>query len=252
MAFKDHFSSHARAYAAFRPAWPETLVDALADAGGTNHVWDVGCGSGQLSTLLTRRFSRVTATDASAEQIAQARPAERVSYLVASAERSTLPAASVDCIVVAQAAHWFDMPAFCAEAARVARPQSLVALATYGLLFVKPELDALINTFALETLANFWPPERGHVDTGYRDLHFPFEPVTLPSLEMRARWNRHQLLGYVHTWSALVAAQRAGAQPRIDAFVQQLDAAWPDAELALEVRWPLTVRAGRVPMSTHR
>jgi hypothetical protein len=30
LSFKDHFSTHSAAYAAFRPTYPESLVDYLA------------------------------------------------------------------------------------------------------------------------------------------------------------------------------------------------------------------------------
>lgn len=248
MGFKDHFSGHASAYAAYRPTYPLALVDTLADASpATDRAWDAGCGSGQLSVLLARRFTTVEASDASAEQVANAVAAPRVTYRCAPAERSGLPDASVDCVVVAQAAHWFDLEAFAAECARVGRPGALVALVTYGLMFIRPDLDACLNTFALETLKDFWPPERRHVDTGYAALHFPFAPVALPLLSMRAAWSLTQTLGYVGTWSAAAAAGRAGRRDLVDAFEAELASRWGAPETVREVEWPLTVRAGRLP-----
>lgn len=247
MGFKDHFSGHAGAYAAWRPSYPEALVDALADASpATRAVWDVGCGSGQLSTLLTRRFDAVLATDPSAEQLSHALAAPHVSYSCASAEHSGLEAASVDCIVAAQAAHWFDLPAFVLECRRVGRPGALVALVTYGWMFIRPDLDERINTFALETLGPFWPPERRHVDSGYRTLDFPLEPVSLPALTMRASWRLDQVLGYVGTWSAVAAARRAGQGALFDTFAEALASLWGDGAEARTVEWPLAVRAGRL------
>ena len=67
------------------------------------------------------------ATDASADQIAQARPLDRVHYRVAVAEASGLGAGSVDLVPVAQAAHWFRLPAFHAEARWVLTPGGAVA-----------------------------------------------------------------------------------------------------------------------------
>lgn len=247
MGFKDHFSGHAGAYAAWRPSYPESLVDALADASpATRAVWDVGCGSGQLSTLLTRRFDAVLATDPSAEQLSHAVAAPNVRYSCASAEHSGLEAASVDCIVAAQAAHWFDLPAFVLECRRAGRPGGLVALVTYGWMFIRPDLDERINTFALQTLGPFWPPERRHVDSGYRTLDFPLEPVSLPSLTMRASWRLDQVLGYVGTWSAVAAARRAGQGALFDTFASELASVWGDEAEVRTVEWPLAVRAGRL------
>jgi SAM-dependent methyltransferase len=136
--FKDHFSLGSDRYAAFRPTYPAALADWLAGlCASTDAAWDVGCGTGQLSVLLARRFGCVFATDASAEQVAMAQPAAGVEYSVAPAERSGLADASVDLVVAAQAAHWFDLPEFYAEVRRVARPGAVVALVCYG----KCEID---------------------------------------------------------------------------------------------------------------
>ena len=134
-AFKDHFSTRSAEYAAYRPTYPRALVDFLADAApGTELALDCGCGTGQLSVLLGERFARVVATDASQKQIENAEPHARVAYRVAPAEASGLGDASADLVVAAQAAHWFDLPAFYAEARRVARPHGVVALVTYGII----------------------------------------------------------------------------------------------------------------------
>jgi len=56
-------------YARHRPTYPPALVDFLADhCARTELAVDVGCGNGQLSRLLTARFAKVIATDASADQ----------------------------------------------------------------------------------------------------------------------------------------------------------------------------------------
>jgi SAM-dependent methyltransferase len=245
MTFKDHFSSGSKAYAAFRPTYPPALVDRLAEAcRSTDVAWDVGCGSGQLSTLLAARFKAVLGTDASQNQIDHATKAERVTYLCRPAEDSGFFARSVDCIVVAQAAHWFDMPRFNAECVRVGRPGALVALVSYGLMFVEPRIDECVSQFALETLKDHWPPERHHVDTGYRELAFPFTPVTLPPISMRAEWSCDQTLGYVGTWSAVGALSRAGQSARLTEFAAELIELWGPGARAVE--WPLVMRAGRI------
>jgi SAM-dependent methyltransferase len=246
VSFHDHFSGHAAQYAAHRPAWPVELVDALAAVShGHERAWDVGCGSGQLSTLLPARFREVIATDASAAQLEHARPAPGVTYRCARAGASGLDAQSVDCVVVAQAAHWFDLPAFVAECRRVGRPGAPVVLVTYGLMLLRDDLDVLIDDFALNTLARFWPPERRHVDDGYASLDFPLAAVPFPAVTMRARWSVEQTLGYVETWSAVAAAKKAGAGARFTDFASSLRQTWSDGSL-LDVQWPLAVRAGRL------
>src|SRR5579872_1342582 len=156
-AFKDHFSELAAGYAAHRPTYPRALVDYLAGIAPAQRLaWDCGCGSGQLSTLLAEPFEQVVATDASAEQIASAVPADRVEYRVAPAEASGLSDASVDLVTVAQAAHWFDLPAFYAEARRVARPGAGIALVTYGIMEVDDETDRVTMPFYYDVLKGYW------------------------------------------------------------------------------------------------
>src|SRR5438876_4020524 len=140
--FQDHFSDVAAAYAAHRPTYPAALVDFLAESAPRRDLaWDAGCGSGQLSVLLAERFARVIATDASPAQIAHAAPHPNVAYACAPAEDSGLPPGVADLAVAAQAAHWFDLPAYYAEVRRVGRAGALVALVTYGLVRVDHAID---------------------------------------------------------------------------------------------------------------
>ena len=248
MGFKDHFSSAAASYAAHRPTYPAELVAFLASASPARDLaWDCGCGSGQLSTLLAGPFARVVATDASPDQVAKARPHPGVTYRCAPAEGSALPDGCADLVVAAQAAHWFDLPAFYAEVRRVARPGALVALVTYGIVLLgEPALDEAMGRFYRGALHPFWPPERRHVEDGYRSLAFPFPEVPAPPLAMRAEWTLGQLVGYLHTWSAVLAMERAGEAAALAAFESRLAAGWGPAETVRTIRWPLAVRAGRV------
>lgn len=245
--FKDHFSSVASAYAAHRPTYPAAVVDYLADAArGRDVVWDAGCGSGQLSTLLAARFARVIATDPSAEQIAQARPHAGVEYRQSSAEASGLEPASVDVATAAQAAHWFDLPRYYAEVRRVVRPGGLVALLAYGVVHVEHELMGVVDRFYWQTLAGFWPQERRIVEDGYRSLPFPFPEVATPPFAITATWSLPELLGYVRTWSAVQAIERAQGGEAYSGFAHALATAWGDADRRRPVRWDLAVRLGRV------
>jgi len=246
-SFQDHFSDVAAAYAAYRPSYPPALVDFLARlAPARRLVWDAGCGSGQLSLLLAGHFERVVATDASPEQIARATAHPKVEYRCARAEASGLPERVADLVTAAQAAHWFDLPAYFAEVRRVARPGGIVALISYGVVTADADLDAVIRPFYREVLGAYWPPERRHVDEGYRSLPFPFEELDGPSLEIRLDWRLEQLVGYVGTWSAVWALERAQGQGSFATFRRELAKAWGPATTVRTVRWPLALRVGRV------
>ncbi|MCJ2036507.1 class I SAM-dependent methyltransferase [Methylobacterium sp. J-068] len=246
--FKDHFSSHAAGYAAHRPTYPAALVDALAAAApGRDLALDCGCGTGQLSVLLAARFARVVATDASAQQIANARPHPSVTYRTAPAERSGLPDASADLVTVAQAAHWLDLDAFYAEARRVARPGAILALVTYGVPHVgDAAAEAVVQGFYRDVLGSYWPPERRHVEDGYRGLAFPFAEIATPPLAIAVSWSLGDLIGYTETWSAVRALERAAGRAPMETFLTALAEAWGEPERRRSVRWPLSVRAGRL------
>ena len=103
MPFKDHFSGHASDYAKFRPHYPRDLFAYLAEiAPERKCAWDCATGNGQAAIALTEFFQNVVATDASETQIANGQPHDRITYRVASAERSELPSAAVDLITATQ------------------------------------------------------------------------------------------------------------------------------------------------------
>ena len=245
--FKDHFSDVAAAYAAHRPSYPAAVVDFLAGLAPARRLaWDAGCGSGQLSLLLAGPFERVVATDASPEQIARAAPHPKVEYRCAAAGVSGLPDGVVDLATAAQAAHWFDLPAYYAEVRRVAGRGGIVALISYGVVTAGADLDAVIQPFYRGVLAAYWPPERRHVDDGYRSLPFPFQELDAPAFEIRLDWRLEDLVGYIGTWSAVWALQQAEGQGPFVKFRQELAQAWGPATAIRTVRWPLALRVGRV------
>ena len=166
-SFADHFSSIATRYAAYRPTYPPALVDVLADRAPSGTAWDIGCGTGQLSVDLARRFPRVIATDPAQAQIDAATPAPGVEYRCAPAEASGLPDGSITLAVAAQAAHWFDWPRFLAEAARVTVPGALVALVSYGVLDVAGDAaNTIVQRFYTDDAGPYWPAGRAHVENG--------------------------------------------------------------------------------------
>src|SRR5256885_5252495 len=166
-SFKDYFSEHAAEYAAHRPNYPPELIDFLATVSlHTDAAWDCGCGSGQLSVLLADRFHQVIATDTSTAQLANARQHPRVEYRLGSAEESGLPDRSVDLAVAAQAAHWFDLPAYYAEVRRVTKPGGIIALITYGNIVADETVLQVLHHFYKNVTGPYWPPGRKHVEDG--------------------------------------------------------------------------------------
>ncbi|MDR2249737.1 class I SAM-dependent methyltransferase [Acinetobacter sp.] len=245
--FKDHFSNNSDRYAAYRPSYPIDLVDELAHfCPAQQRVLDCGCGTGQLSVLLAERFDEVIATDASATQIEKAKMREGVIYRTALAEESGLADGTVDLITVAQAAHWLDLDKFYQEVNRVARPNAIIALITYGVLHVEGAVDTLIQQFYYKTIGQYWPEERKHVEDGYRNLPFPFLAVKIPSVNMEAFWSLDELMGYFNTWSAVKEAQKILGHNPVEQFREELLPEWGNPETKKKITWPLSIRAGRV------
>lgn len=246
-SFKDHFSGHATLYRDARPLPPGDWFAWLAGQAPDHALaWDAGCGNGQASVGLATHFARVVATDPSATQIAQAAAHPAIEYRVEPAEHSSLPDASVSLVCVSQALHWFELERFYAEVRRVAQPGALLAISSYGNCSIERTLDALEGRLYADTLGVDWPPERALVDNGYRELPFPFAPVTTPSFGMRADWTLPQFLAYLRSWSASQRhRQRTGIDP-VEAATPALAQAWGDPAAVRAVRWPFFTRVGRV------
>lgn len=248
MSNEQLFATVAREYATFRPGYPPELFSWLAAiAPSRDTVWDCGCGSGQASASLAEHFHRVFATDVAPEQIAAARAHPRVQYSVAAAEHSGLAAKTVDLVTVAQALHWFDVDAFYAEARRVARPGAIIAVWNYPRpQFVDVELDRLFFEFYSGVVGPYWPPERRHIEAGYRTLPFPFEEVASPEFGLALSWNLDQVLGYVGSWSATARYRKAlGADP-VPSLRESLSAIWAGRGTPVAIRMPLGMRVGRL------
>jgi ubiquinone/menaquinone biosynthesis C-methylase UbiE len=248
MSFSDHFSGVASEYAEYRPLYPAALFDWLAEVAPRRGLaWDCATGSGQAAVAMAARFDRVIATDASAGQIAAATPDPRVEYRVAPAEASGLEPGSVDLVTVAQALHWFDRPAFFAEARRVLRRDGVVAVWTYGHPSLdEPRADAVLQHFYSRTVGPYWPPERALVDTAYRTIDFPFAEIAPLAFEMETRWTLESLVGYVATWSAVTRFRAERGEDPVPDFAAALEASWGDSGLARRIAWPLSLRVGRV------
>ena len=252
MSNAELFSTVAREYANFRPGYPPELFAWLARISPSREaVWDCGCGSGQASVALAEHFAVVHATDVAPEQIAAAKPHPRVRYSVAPAEHSGLPDQSVDLVTVAQALHWFDVTAFYAEAARVARPGSAaggveLSAAAVRRRGARPAILRVLLAGGRAVLA----PERRHIEAGYRTLPFPFEEIEAPEFGARARLEprpgrglREQLVRH------RALSQGAGRRPRAAAArFARAPPGRPTAP-ACAIRMPLGLRVGKLGAS---
>ena len=144
-----------------RDAW---LASAIGTAGV---VLDIGCGGGDLASMLDRqgqRPGRYVGMDLLEERIAAARNAVPWGeFLIGSADRLPLPEASVDGVVAAtlfsSLREAFLLNAVAAEIARVLRPRGRLVL--YDLRYPSPRNRAVapVTVTVLQRLFPGWPIE---------------------------------------------------------------------------------------------
>ncbi|KAF7362434.1 S-adenosyl-L-methionine-dependent methyltransferase [Mycena venus] len=152
--FRSYTAPQAAAYAAGRGSYSPALYEYILsqhknNGGQSDLLLDVGCGTGSVARDLGRFFDRAMGLDPGEKMIdtargigGETRGGEEVDYRVCGAEDidkvEQIVEGSVDLVVAAMAAHWFDMSKFWAAAARVLKPGGSVALWTCASLYCHP------------------------------------------------------------------------------------------------------------------
>jgi SAM-dependent methyltransferase len=232
-------------YARYRPDYPDALAKFLAGvAPDRSLAVDVGCGNGQFTTQLAGYFDSVIGLDPAESQIANAVAHEKVRYRCAPAEKLPLDDGSTSLIAAAQAAHWFDRPHFYDEARRIAKPGAAIALISYGVPELEPDLNARFQSFYRDEIGPYWPAERKLVDSGYAGMDFPFPGRAYPPMAIERHWSAADFLGYVSTWSATRRVGEAGREDILTHFADDLLRLW--REDARKVLWPINMRLGTI------
>ena len=136
------FQRGAADYERGRPGYPEAAIALLARRAGPRPgrvAVDLAAGTGKLTRALLALGADLVAIEPVAgmrEQLQRAVPG--VTVLDGTAERMPLDDASVNAVFVAQAFHWFDVPAAAAEIHRVLAPGG-------GLGVVRNEWDESVD-----------------------------------------------------------------------------------------------------------
>ena len=251
------FATQAPAYAVYRPTYPAAVFERVAahaaahGTGVTACAVDVATGSGQAVPTLAARYDRVVALDAQPAQLAAAPPLPNVEWRVGQAEETGLPEACADLLTAAQALHWFQVPAFYAEAARVLKPRGTLAAWGYDMLSIEPRPRgdeeeearvaranaALRRAFDAPPVGPHWDARRALVDAHYAGMEPPsalFANLQVfrgdDALRMERSLTLAQLVGYMRTWSAYSSFMHASgvAQGGADDPAEQLRAALCD------------------------
>lgn len=244
--FEDHFSKQSQLYAQNRPTYPDEVYAYLASITPSHSLaWDCGTGNGQAAIGLANYFDRVYATDASAEQISHAQTNEKVEYHVEPAEHVSLVDCSVDLVTVAVAVHWFNFDDFYREVKRILKPDGILAVWTYSLPEISPEIDELVQEYYYDILNGFWPERIHYLEEKYGTLPFPFEEISSPFIAIEKEMTPAQYAGFLDSWSATQRYQELKGRHPLELIWDRFIAAWGGQNQTRLVRWPLHFRIGR-------
>lgn len=241
------FSQSSDQYAKHRPQYPDELFSYLGEiCSGHSSAWDCGTGNGQAAVSIAKFFNQVEATDISDEQIKQAIPNAKVKYHVSPAEQTSFKNEAFDLVTVAVAIHWFDQAKFFQEVNRVLKRGGVLAVWTYGLTEVDPEIDAVISDDLLKPIDSFWAEGNRQVMNGYRDLVMPFVEIeNKPSFAVKMAWDLNQLCAYFRTWSAVKRYMTEVGSDPVASLEAKLKAIWGKPSDTKLVRMPLFLRLSR-------
>jgi SAM-dependent methyltransferase len=121
------FRDAAEDYERGRPGYPFEAVRWLID--GAARVVDLGAGTGKLTSSLVELASEVVALELEASMVEKLQRRVAAAHAVcARAEALPIRSDCVDCVVVAQAFHWFDNERALSEMARVLNARGRLGL----------------------------------------------------------------------------------------------------------------------------
>lgn len=274
-------------YAASRPSYPPALYEAILQyhRGKRDQCLDLGTGHGLVARALAPSFAKMIATDPSegmlkqAESLTSKEDYPQISYETGSSDdvAASVSGGSVDMVVAAQAAHWFDYEPTWKELARVMRPGSTLAFWGYADI-VLPENKAAtdiihrwMNSSGL--LGSYWSqPGRSIVENLLRDVvpsseffvdveRVEYVPGTNGRRSGEGRLFMEdskpvkEIMSYVRTWSAFHKWQQAnpeGSRERkgdaVDWMFEEVaerDPAFADPSSKIAVEWGTGVLLAR-------
>lgn len=129
---------------------------------------------------------------------------------------------------------------------RVAAPDAILALVSYGVLRLGGELGARFEQFYWHEIGPYWPAERKLVDSGYSTIDFPFTELQGPPIAIELEWRLEEFLGYISTWSAVRSARAAGREDLLHRFAADIAEPWGGPTTRHSITWPINMRIGRL------
>lgn len=254
------FDKQAAIYLDARPRYPSEWFSMLASLTPDHSLaWDAGTGNGQAAIDVSEHYKQVIATDISEEQLKHAIQHPQVQYFHSPSSMSDDELVnliggenSVDLVVVATAVHWFDLEKFYPVVNRVLKkPGGVVAVWSYNIIQVSPEMDPLLRKFYEGTFP-FQNPKAMYAFECYKTLPFPFESVGVGcegqplELDMPREMSFERLLKLLSSASAVNTAKEQGVNLLSEEVVRELESAWGGPELVRTVNYKSYMLAGKV------
>ncbi|KAK1256965.1 hypothetical protein QJS04_geneDACA024386 [Acorus gramineus] len=251
----DLFKKQRKKYSDNRPGYPDEPFRFIASKTPKNDLaWDVGTDSGQAAVSLSKIYKNVIATDASEQQLAHAHKLPNIHYRHTPTTMSPADLAralspephAVDVVTVAQALHWFGLPAFYAQVNHVLRrPGGVFAAWCYTLPLVDPPVDSVFNRY-YATSGPYWDAARRLVEEEYRTVALEEEDHTGPfEFTSMVEMGLDGFLDYLRSSSRYQTAKDQGVELLGEEVVAEFEAAW-GGEGTKVVRFPVFLRIGRV------
>ncbi|KPI39425.1 uncharacterized protein AB675_4960 [Cyphellophora attinorum] len=202
--FRNYSAAAAQTYLKNRRGYSENIINLVIDqhkstGGYFDILLDVGCGPGQATRALAPHFEHVIGADPGQSMIETAKGvegltksgesityevsgAENLSNLSALKEYSSQGQECVDLITAATAAHWFDMPRFWAQCAKILKPGGSVIIWAGSGYTCNPNttpnaarLHDFLTKFETEILQPYELPGNRLTREFYVDLGMPWE-----------------------------------------------------------------------------
>ena len=215
-SFKDRQLESAQLYSAYRPRYPQELIDDLRKQTIGNDakvLVDWGCGTGELTLPLAPFFDRVEAIDVSQAMVtvAQAKAKREhihnVEWTLGKAEELELAPASCDLVTSASAFHWMDRDGLAERALAALKPDCSLALVAGGGGRIWKGTTEWSKVMA-ECLKNYIPEPREAGKRRYNTVKTQDEVLDDAGFEVDGadysaeyQWRVDEVIGFAYTLS---------------------------------------------------
>lgn len=257
-------------YSAHRPSYGTALYNQLYAYHKGDHdlAVDIGCGTGQITSVIAPKFKKVYGFDTSAKMLEAATKADNIEYNVGNAEDlPMLKDGSVDLVTVGQAAHWFNHEAWFKEMYRILKPNGTLSFWSYNEIqftdLPKGSEIFVKYSHADDALGPHWPqPGRNILESGmegvdpptdlYRDIerHYTAQkgstepsPVSRPDVPLPMLELYFRTTAAFHNWKEAhpdkLPRKVGGGGDVIDEMLDAIkkEGRWSDEE-QINVHWP--------------